>query len=397
MFLVNPQTYLSVNQFKSQANDYSLTAYTDAQLQDLLVRASGRVDAILRRSFQPQRQTIRYLGDGSNILMLRERPIIYVSRIQFVLPGMVGFSVPVNQMLIDYQQGEVLEYTPLMFQGLGYASIFPRNMPIDVTLAWGYSFPIPPPSWTAADIAPQGPGLMPGAYVIAVTSKTMWGESMAVPQVFTTATGNIQITITPSVGTYIYAIYAGQGVATVLTAATAIAATAFTVASPTGAVAGKQIILGAGTAVAEVLTVASVVGSVISTTSGAIYAHGIGDTVFPNIGLVAETPSTSYGNSPIGTNFNSVATPPDLIPVTLPTQDTSANPLPTAIVEGTRLIALQILYEDNNLSNRGIAKTQSGRKSVAWRSTEGNSGKGVPLMEQQAREMLKPYSLQAIY
>lgn len=329
MLLAKPPSYITTEQFRAMPLDYDLSSYTDPQIQDILNRASGAADALMRRSLLARERTMRYIGDGTNKLELRENPLLYVKRIQIVIPGSIGPLIPLDQILIDYQSGSVLQYTPLLWEGQGYFARFPDDIPVDVTLAYGYKCGVvKAPTWTSADT--DGTGLAAGAYDIAITTRTMWGETTATPLTVTTATGNIVVTIAPVLGAYLYRAYVAEHGQTPLT-------------------------------------------------------------------LVAESPFTAYGTTAMTIDVNALTPQNGLWPDPLPTTDTSAPELPSAITEAVRLLALNILWEQNNLANRGVAKTESGRKSIAWRSTEGSAGKGVPLAVQQATALLKPYSLQAIY
>lgn len=56
-----------------------------------------------------------------------------------VLPGSAVYAIPTGQLIVDADKGELLNYTPLMFQNLGYATIFPRELPILVRYTHGYA------------------------------------------------------------------------------------------------------------------------------------------------------------------------------------------------------------------------------------------------------------------
>ncbi len=112
--------------------------------------------------------------------------------------------------------------------------------------------------------------------------------------------------------------------------------------------------------------------------------------------LITESPATNYGQAVLTVPITSLSPPATLGALPLPTVDNSAWPQPAAANEAVRLLALMRIYEQNDLSNRGIYKTQSGRKSVMWRSTQGMSDKGLPLLYNRATELLKPYSYQGI-
>jgi hypothetical protein len=55
-----------------------------------------------------------------------------------VLPGQQYVPLPLTQFVVDAQKGEIINYTPLMFQLLGYATIFPAMLPLTVRHSYGY-------------------------------------------------------------------------------------------------------------------------------------------------------------------------------------------------------------------------------------------------------------------
>jgi hypothetical protein len=335
--LVSPRLYLPVATFQAQPNDYDLSSYTNAQLQDLLVRASGVVDSYLRKTYLATEITERLEGDGSNRIHLGRYPIIYVRSIQFVLPGMAGFGVPISQLLVDIDKfGEIINYTPLIFQGLGEVTIFPRGVPVDICYAYGYGYALPAPAFTMTDVALPGNTslpLGPNGW-LAVTTRTMWGETTATPVQHNVTTGAVRATIVPVMGAYKYEVYFGTGA---------------TQPAPSA------------------------------------------------MNLVAESPATTFGDNPLSVVVAQNVAPPNLFPATLPTTDSSSHPIRNELVEATRLVALGMLWEQNSLANRGVQRQRSGDKDLTWRSTEGNSGKGVSYVTAQVQEVLKGLSLQAIF
>lgn len=330
MFLNNPATYLSVSDFKSQANDYDLTPYTDSQLQDILVRASGTADSIMRRSFQPQEKTDFYEGNGTNFLVMTNAPLIYVRNVQLVMPGFAPFELPIGELLVDYERGSIRSYSPMIWRSIGVSTAFPRNViPILVNYAYGAGWPISAPSFTLANATCNGT-LSNVSYDITCTSRTQGGESLeSSVQSYTPANGAIQVNITPVLGALVYRVYAA--------------------------------------------------------------VHGGSRT------LVAESPGTNYGTATVTVDVQSLSAPTNYGTISPPTSDTSMHPTPTAIIEAVRMLALAMLYEQNNKANQGIAALDSGKKRQLWRSTEGNSGKGVPLMVQQATTILEPFMLATVF
>jgi hypothetical protein len=392
-------SYLTVAQFTAQANDYDLSPYTNSQLQDLLNRASGKADSIMRKSYLAQRKTQRYIGQGTNNLELQHWPIISVERVQIIVPGTQGITLPVNEILIDYGAGSMYEYTPLYWMGAGYLTMFPDKTPIDVTYThgYGYSVAVAPPATSLVITDINGSGLPVGTYNLAFTAKTFSGETTATVQQFATSLGTIQVNITPGLGVYVYRAYLSSATHnTTVAAAHAAGDTSVVVGSASGMTAGSQWLYGAGTD-AEVVTVGTPAGTTVPIVGGLVNAHVGGEAFIPVPMLVAESASTSYGVAPLTIVLNSTTAPVTMYSQPLPTSDTSAPQVPNAIVEGTRLLALSILWEQNNLANRGVALQVEGDKRIGWRSTEGASGRGVPLAEQQATVALQPYSLQGIF
>lgn len=339
--LISPPTYLSSSSFAASLtgttaanSDYDLSSYSTAQLDALMVAATGIADSMMRRSLLPEERTKRLYGRGTNRLDLLDAPIIYVRKLQIALPGASGFAIPASQCLIDYETGELLQYSPLTFVGIGYSTIFPTGTPIDVTLATGYNFPIPAPAIARIVDAPAT-GSLTGQIDLVVTTKTQDGESTAVLQTFTTVSGAVTVKFSPVLGAYSYRLYAAPH--------------------------GSQMTLVAETPASQY------------------------DVV-------------NAGIAPITITFGALTPPTGSVTETFPSVDTTARPFPAGVVEATRLLALQTLAEQNNLANRGIAADRRPDQSgTQWRGTQGSEAKGVSYFTAAAMRLLAPYSLQAIY
>ena len=334
--LVSPPSYITSDDFLNMPLDYDLSAYNDDQISDLLVRASGIADAYLRKTLLATERVERFRGSGNSKLALHNRPILYIKQMQFVVPGLVGQTIPLDRVNIDYERGEIEVLRAMALESIGYEAFFPERVPIDITYAWGYGFnPYAPPAWSAIDTNYGAIALSAGAYAIGVTTRTQWGETLANIQTVTTQSGAIKLTVQPALGAYSYRVYAASAAN--------------------------------GVPAASAMT------------------------------LVGEVPSATFTDGPSGITISSLAAPPYTFAQTLSASDTSAPPLPSELREAIRLLTMQILYEQNNLSNRGVARTESGRKSVQWRSTEGSGGRGIPLYAEQAQALLSGLSLQEIY
>jgi hypothetical protein len=294
MILASPPSYVLAANFRSSAIGIvaSLLPPDDATLQNLLNAATARVNGILRRQMLAREETRYYEGDGSQYLALDQTPLIYIRQIAFAQPGLGGLIIPTQNILVDYANGQLITYTPLLLQGAGFVAHFPRGVQLAVRVAWGYGYPIPPPPYTALDTQPTNAlSLAPGQYQVAVTSATFWGESTATPQLVTTAQGAINVTVTPVMGAERYRIYAGA----------------------------------AGVAASELT-------------------------------LVGEIPATSFQSQQLSLAVSQIATPADMFPETLPQTDTTAQAIPEAIVEATNLITSDLLLEANNPANAGLIK-----------------------------------------
>ena len=393
--LLGSSSYLSAATFLAMPLDYDFSAYTTPQVQDILNRASGMADAFMRRSLLAQEKTIRYFGDNTNRLELRERPLLYVKQVQIIGPGTGSIALATNQLLIDYSAGSMMEYTPLVWSGSFTSTIFPKGIPVDVRLAWGYGTAVvTAPTFTSSDVT--GSGLTPGSYNVAITAQTMYGETTANVSQVTTATGTIQFTVTPSLGTYQNRVYLSSAANNkTLSLSSIVGATTLTLSGGSGIAAGKYL-MDSG-ANAEIVTVASVAGAVVTLSSATTLAHNSGVAFIPLPTLVATFPFTAYGTTPMQCQVNSLTPATGLYADTLPIVDTSFPAVPNAIIEAVRLLALSMVFEQNNLANRGLSQVRSNRKSASYRSTEGSSGKGKPLLQEQAEALLAPYSFQGIY
>jgi hypothetical protein len=389
-------SYLTPAQFLALPSDYDFDGYDTAELQSILSAASGQADAYMRRSYRAQEQTIRYWGAGRSYLELEQKPLLYVKRVQVAIPGTQGIIMPVDQILLDYEQGEMFEYTPLYWQGnLGY--VFPRDVPVDVTLGWGYGATVAKaPVIAIVDQAGAG-GLAPGTYNVAVTAKTFFGETTAAVQQYDTATGAFLITPTQGLGVYVYRAYASPASDnTTITAEATVGAMELTVGSIAGMAPNAQWLLGSGST-AEVVTILNAAGSTVTLAAGCTNAHGAADPFIPVPGLVAESPFVAYGSQPINLLVNSLNPPTNYYQDILPTADSSAPAMPDAIIEAVRLLSLSRIYEQNNKANRGVQNVAEGNKRLTWRSTEGNSGRGTPLLVEEAKDLLSPYALNGLY
>jgi hypothetical protein len=312
VFLQSPASYVALADLKADTTldltDRNGNLIPDSVLSEFLEDESGNIDALIGQSFLPQEEKLRFFGAGNNFLTLSRSPIIYIKQVKIVLPNSVGFDVPVQSLLVDFQMGTLQNMTPLTFQGVGITTIFPKDLPIDVTMAWGRGYAVPPPSFTCTPQGAQGIGTIPlaaGSHTVQLSSVTYSGESPpSAPQTVTLAEpGAISILVTNMPGAERFYVYV-DGIFAAETQAYAI---------------------GAGT-----------IGA-----------------------LVDATPSTDV-----------VAYDPYGIPKTPQTTDTSAAPFQgkyAGLRKACKLLVQQRIWESKNLSNMGIARQVSGPKSVMWK------------------------------
>lgn len=327
MYLQTPPTYLSVADFKAQPNDQDISPYSDSQLSDLLVRASAVVDSIMRRSFLPQEVTETFSGDGSNVLSLDTQ-------------GPIIYVNSVELVLPGYAPFSL----PLGQLFIDYKSGYIKS----------YSTMI----WRSLGVSAAFPNNN-----LPIVVNYARGKGFPIPA--------------PS-----FSLSAGPG------GGTLSVGSLYDVAVTSRTQSGESL-----PATTQTFTVTST-GSISVTVTpqpGAllhrvyIAAHG------QPLLLVGETPATSFSASPFVVSVTSLTPPGSLRSVPAPTADTSAWPLENSIVEATRILALSMLWEQNNLANRGISLEVSKDKRIQWRPSDGNSAKGVPGPVQQADLLLSQF------
>ncbi len=126
-----------------------------------------------------------------------------------MLPNAVGFDVPTQSLLVDYEAGTLLNMTPLTFQGQGITTMFPAGCPLQITIGWGLNYSVPPPTFTASPVygvtVPYGAGV----HGVQVSSMTSAGESLpsAAQNVTLASPGGIAVNVTNSPGALRYLVY----------------------------------------------------------------------------------------------------------------------------------------------------------------------------------------------
>lgn len=68
-----------------------------------------------------------------------------VDYIQVMLPGNSTFSLDISQLVLEPELGTLVLYSTLFIPLFGYASIFPKDVPLQVQYTAGYTYPYPDP------------------------------------------------------------------------------------------------------------------------------------------------------------------------------------------------------------------------------------------------------------
>lgn len=292
MIIATPPAYLDAATFKAGLTGIPallVANLSDVQIQNVLNGATGRADAIMCRSVLAREETRYYRGNGTATLDIDETPLLYVRSIAFAQPGLGSLSIPTQNLLIDYEGGELVTFTPLFLQGSGYVAHFPYGIELAVKIGFGYGRAVPQPTFSVVDSPSTGmTTLAPGSYDIAVVAGSFWGQTAAVPRTVASRSGGLLVTVQSVLGADRYRVFL----------------------APTG-----QPLM-----------------------------------------LAAEIPATSFTSGPLAATVIANAPPPGEFAEPAPLTDSSAQPVPPAIVEATRILALDMLYEDANPANVGIAR-----------------------------------------
>jgi hypothetical protein len=214
LIIATQTTYLTLSALKAMALDYDLSSYSDAQLVTKLTAATAVVDSMTRKHHIASEVTLQYEGSGNNRLNLARKPLCYIKKVELAVPGMRGWTLALDQLLVDYPLGFLKIFQPILWSGSYYA-MFPKDATIEVTFAHGFGYTVSSPAVTIVD-SPGGT-LPPGQYDVAVTSKTPWGDSVAPIQTVTSASGALMATVSPVLGAILYRAFAAPHGTTPLT------------------------------------------------------------------------------------------------------------------------------------------------------------------------------------
>lgn len=127
-----------------------LSGYNAAELSKQLLQAEAWVNGEARHAsgFEAHRILDRRIGTGTNVIFSTYYPVCVLNAINLVFPPNTGYNVnlpgpnivPIdpNRVVIDHQTGELINWSPFVFQTIGYMTVFPDGVPIDLDYYTGY-------------------------------------------------------------------------------------------------------------------------------------------------------------------------------------------------------------------------------------------------------------------
>lgn len=141
---------LSVADLEAMNLPIDLSGYTPQQLASLIDQAENWVNGEARHAqgFSAHRVIDRVYGTGTNKLKTTYYPICTLNSIAIIFPPNTGSNVnlpgpnqvPIDpsRVVIDHEAGMVYNWSPFVFQTIGYMTVFPEHVPINVDYYTGY-------------------------------------------------------------------------------------------------------------------------------------------------------------------------------------------------------------------------------------------------------------------
>lgn len=126
-----------------------LSNYDPFSLNSMLHQAETWVNGEARHKhgFTQSRVVDRVYGTGTNKLRSTYYPILTLNSIQIIFPPNAGNvnlpgpnQVPIDpsRVVIDYEAGLFYNWSPFVFQTIGYMTVFPEGVPINLDYYQGY-------------------------------------------------------------------------------------------------------------------------------------------------------------------------------------------------------------------------------------------------------------------
>ena len=139
---------ITLAELQSYTLPIDLSGYTPTQLQEKIREATAWIDGEARKGgFELRRIIDRVYGTGSNKLFTNFRPVNTLNMINLVfppnsgnvnLPGANLVPIDPNRIVVDHETGELINWSPFMFQTFGYLTVFPREVPVNIDMLVGY-------------------------------------------------------------------------------------------------------------------------------------------------------------------------------------------------------------------------------------------------------------------
>lgn len=140
---------LNTNDLLAMSLPIDLSKYDPSVLTAKLQLAEAWVNAEARapHGFASRRIVDRVFGTGTNKLRATYYPILQLNSVTLIFPanqGNVnlpgGNQVPIDpsRVVIDHQAGLLENWSPFVFQTIGYMTVFPEHVPINIDYYTGY-------------------------------------------------------------------------------------------------------------------------------------------------------------------------------------------------------------------------------------------------------------------
>lgn len=140
---------ISLQELQSYNLPIDLSGYTPNDLNQLILQATAWVNGECRhyKGFEAHRVIDRVYGRGNNNLFTSFYPILALNKINIVFPANQGNvnlpgpnQVPIdpNRVIVDHNAGIIKNWSPFVFQTIGYMTVFPDGVPMDVDYYTGY-------------------------------------------------------------------------------------------------------------------------------------------------------------------------------------------------------------------------------------------------------------------
>lgn len=143
-------TILSLQELNTMHLPVDLSGYDPNTLSQSLRQAEAWVNGEARwaSGFEAHRVIDRKYGTGTNVIFSTYYPVCVLNAISIVFPPNTGQNVnlpgpnivPIdpNRVVIDHDTGQMVNWSPFIFQTLGYMTVFPEGVPINLDYYTGY-------------------------------------------------------------------------------------------------------------------------------------------------------------------------------------------------------------------------------------------------------------------